>query len=63
VDCTLPIVERTTIDSISSLLEMAKLNCVHPLARPTDVLTKFVNLRPASRIDALMPWDYVARPV
>ena len=27
----------------------------------TDVLTKLVNLRPASRIDELMPWAYAAR--
>jgi hypothetical protein len=27
----------------------------------TDVLTKLVNLWPASRIDELMPWAYAAR--
>jgi hypothetical protein len=28
----------------------------------TDTLTKLVNLWPASRIDELMPWAYVAAP-
>ena len=41
---------------ISSLLETAKLNRVNPQAWLTDVLTKLVNLWPASRIDELMPW-------
>jgi hypothetical protein len=27
----------------------------------TDVLTKLVNLWPASRIDELMPWHYAAK--
>jgi transposase len=27
----------------------------------TDTLTKLVNLWPASRIDELMPWTYVAK--
>jgi transposase len=34
------------------------LNCVDPLAWMTDVLTKLVNLWPASRIGELMPWTY-----
>ena len=44
---------------IASLLETCKLNAVDPLAWLTDVLTKLVNLWPASRIDQLMPWAYV----
>ena len=43
---------------IASLIETCKLNCVDPLAWMTDVLTKLVNLWPASRIDELMPWTY-----
>jgi transposase len=35
------------------------VNDVDPLAWITDVLTKLVNLWPASRIDELMPWAYV----
>jgi len=34
------------------------LNSVNPLVWMTDVLTKLVNLWPASRIDELMPWAY-----
>jgi transposase len=41
-----------------SLVETCKLNGVYPLAWMTDTLTKLVNLSPASRIDALMPWAY-----
>ena len=43
----------------ASLIETCKLNCVDPLAWMTDVLTKLVNLWPASRIEQLMPWAYV----
>ena len=43
---------------IASLLETCKLNAVDPLAWLTDVLTKLVNLWPASRIGELMPWAY-----
>jgi hypothetical protein len=46
---------------IASLVETCKLNAVDPLAWMTDVLTKLVNLWPASRIDELMPWAYAAR--
>jgi transposase len=42
----------------ASFLETCKLNSVDPLAWLTDVLTKLVNLWPASRIDELMPWAY-----
>jgi transposase len=47
---------------VSSLLETCKLNRVDPQAWLTDVLTKLVNLWPASRIDELMPWAYTAKP-
>jgi hypothetical protein len=43
---------------IASLIETCKLNSVEPLAWMTDVLTKLVNLWPASRISELMPWTY-----
>ena len=48
---------------IASLLETCKLNDVDPLAWLTDVLTKLVNLWPASRIEDLMPWSYAKKPV
>jgi transposase len=48
--------------TIASLLETCKLNSVDPLAWLTDVLTKLVNLWPASRIDELMPWAYAVKP-
>jgi transposase len=43
---------------IASLIETCKLNCVDPQAYLDDVLTKLVNLWPASRIDELMPWAW-----
>ena len=45
---------------IASLLETCKLNAVDPLAWLTDVLTKLVNLWPASRTAELMPWAWAA---
>jgi transposase len=45
---------------IASLIETCKLNGVDPQAYFTDVLIKLVNLWPASRIDALMPWAWQA---
>jgi hypothetical protein len=36
------------------------LNGVDPQAYFTDVLTKLVNLWPASRLDELMPWAWEA---
>ena len=45
----------------ASLIETCKLNKVDPLAWMTDVLTKLVNLWPASRIAELMPWAYAKR--
>jgi transposase len=41
---------------IASLIETCKLHRVDPQAYLTDVLTRLVNLWPASRIDELMPW-------
>jgi transposase len=43
---------------IASLIETCKLNRVDPQAYFADVLTKLVNLWPASRLDALMPWAW-----
>ena len=45
---------------IASLIETCKLNGVDPQAYFADVLTKLVNLWPASRIDELMPWAWGA---
>jgi transposase len=45
---------------VASLIETCKLNGVDPQAYLTDVLTKLVNLWPASRIDELMPWARAA---
>jgi transposase len=43
---------------IASLIETCKLNGVDPQAYLADVLTRLVNLWPASRIDELMPWAW-----
>jgi transposase len=43
---------------LASLIETCKLNGVDPQAYLTDVLTKLVNLWPASRVDELMPWTW-----
>jgi transposase len=43
---------------LASLIETCKLNGVDPQAYLTDVLTKLVNLWPASRIDELVPWAW-----
>jgi transposase len=45
---------------IASLIETCKLNGVEPQAYFADVLTRLVNLWPASRIDELMPWAWAA---
>jgi transposase len=45
---------------IASLIESCKLVGVDPQAYFADVLTKLVNLWPASRIDELMPWEWAA---
>jgi hypothetical protein len=46
---------------IASLVETCKLSGVAPQAYVTDVLTKLVNLWPASRLDELMPWAWAAQ--
>ena len=43
---------------IASLIETCKLNAIDPQAYLADVLTKLVNLWPASRLDELMPWSW-----
>jgi transposase len=45
---------------IASLVETCKLNGVEPQAYFADVLTRLVNLWPASRLDELMPWAWNA---
>jgi hypothetical protein len=45
---------------IASLIETCKLTGVDPQAYLSDVLTKLVNLWPASHIDELMPWAWAA---
>ena len=45
---------------LASLIETCKLNDVEPHAYLTDVLTKIVQGWPASRLDDLLPWAYVA---
>lgn len=43
---------------LATLIETCKLNGVDPHAYLTDVLTKLVDLWPASRLDELMPWAW-----
>jgi transposase len=43
---------------IASLIETCKLSGVDPQAYFADVLTRLVNLWPASRLDELMPWAW-----
>jgi len=43
---------------VASLIETCKLNAVDPQAYFADVLTRLVNLWPASRLDELMPWAW-----
>lgn len=45
---------------LASLIETCKLSGVDPQAYITDVLTKLVNLWPASRLDELMPWAWAS---
>jgi hypothetical protein len=45
---------------IAPLIETCKLNGLDPQAYFSDVLTKLVNLWPASRIDELMPWACIS---
>ena len=46
--------------AIATLVETCKLHGVDPQAYFADVLTKLVNLWPASRLDELMPWAWAA---
>ena len=46
---------------IASLIETCKLSGVEPQAYFVDVLTRLVNLWPASRLDELMPWAWAAQ--
>jgi transposase len=43
------------------LIETCKLNSVDPQSYFTDVLSKLVNLWPASRLDELMPWNWATQ--
>jgi hypothetical protein len=45
---------------VASLVESCKLCGVEPQAYLSDVLTRLVNLWPASRMDELMPWEWRA---
>ena len=45
---------------IASLIETCKLNGVDPQTYFADVLTRLVDLWPASRLDELMPWAWSA---
>ncbi len=45
---------------LASLVETCKLNAVEPQAYLADVLTRLVSHHPNSRIDELLPWNYVA---
>ena len=47
--------------AIASLVETCKLHGVDPQSYFADVLTKLVNLWPASRLDELMPWAWAAQ--
>jgi transposase len=47
--------------AIASLVETCKLHGVDPQAYFADVLTKLVNLWPASRLHELMPWVWAAQ--
>jgi transposase len=51
---------RTGLACLASLIETCKLHGVDPQTYFTDVLTKLVNLWPASRLDELMPWAWAA---
>ncbi|MBY5818443.1 transposase [Rhizobium leguminosarum] len=45
--------------TIASLVETCKLNAVDPLAYLTSTLTAIVNGHKRSRIDELLPWNYL----
>jgi transposase len=46
--------------TIASLIETCKLTAVDPLAYLTTTLTAIVNGHKQSRIDELLPWNYLA---
>lgn len=48
---------------LASLIATCKLNDVEPQAYLADVLTKLVNGHLQSRLDELMPWAYVPKPI
>ena len=45
---------------LALLIETCKLNGVDPRGYITDVITRIVQGHPNSRLDALLPWAYVA---
>jgi hypothetical protein len=55
--CSIARTHSSPAACVASLIETCKLNDVDPQAYFTNVLTKLVNLWPASRIDELMPWS------
>jgi transposase len=56
VERSLPVMTKAQrIGPVASLIETYKLSGVDPQAYFADVLTKLVNLWPASRLDELMP--------
>jgi len=46
---------------VASLIETCKLNGVEPFAYLSDVLAKIADSWPMSRLDDLLPWNYVKR--
>jgi transposase len=44
---------------VASLIETCKLNAVEPFAYMSDVLAKIADSWPMSRLDDLLPWNYV----
>lgn len=47
--------------AIASLIGTGKLDAVDPIAYPTNTLTAIVNGYKQSRIDHLLPWNYVPK--
>ena len=48
---------------LASLIATCKLNGVEPQAYIEDVITKLVGGHLQSRLDELLPWAYVPKPV
>jgi len=44
--------------TVATVLQMAKMNSVDPLAWLSQTLTRIAQGWPASRIDALKPWTF-----